>query len=234
MEKIDFETDEGVNRTSVLSYEISGLVPGRFYTVAVYQFVKKEPKIRSLTVNVTTDGKGKKVYPLKGLVGTARGRRVYVDLYEQKGSLKPPKESSEVFNLPSFREEENLTLLDSQYVLYITTPPKKNRDYFNEWNDLTEKEGKYCRCVLHVAAKNTATCNTSHKWGSGACYNPYAVCAKSTKTSVRFCGMRYEWEKIPTEELRAFAELHKMSITAKTTRRELVKMLRFKTSEEVK
>lgn len=248
--KIFFDTKD--EQTSVLSYELDGLDPKKFYTVAIYQIERKMPSISRLTVNTSSESPGKtqEIFKLAGLKGNARGRRIYIDVYEQKGkipsSILKSIESREKFDLVGFREKNNLTLIDSGYILYTGTEyripqkrtgghalsEKEKEAYFKKWSELTKKQKSYCRCVLHVAAKNAASCNENRKWGEGACYNPYAVCAKSTGTSVRFCGMNYEWDKIPTSELHAFAELHKMDTTSKTTRKQLLKMLKAKSKEE--
>lgn len=249
-DKISFNSENG--KAAVLSYNINKLEPKTLYTVAVYQIEKKRPVIRQLSVNVTstTPSKAKKVFGLGELKGDARGRRVYIDVYEQSrevpSSSFPSEKSREDFDLIAFTDANDMTLVDSKHILYTgaeyRVPLKRTRGrplsekekdaYFVEWNNLTKKQKAYCRCVLHVAAENSATCNNEKKWGSGGCFNPYAVCAKSTKTSVRFCGMNYEWSKIPTGELQAFAELHKMKITPRTSRTQLLKMLKEKSVTE--
>lgn len=91
--------------------------------------------------------------------------------------------------------------------------------------DLTEEQGKYCRCVLHVAAKNDEDCNRSKDWGSSKkpskCYNPYAVCAKTVGTTTK-CGDNYIWENIPVEEVEAFAYLKGIKLTGEETPEELI------------
>lgn len=87
---------------------------------------------------------------------------------------------------------------------------------------LNEHQQKYCDCVLDVAAKNSAACNQNHDFGTPGCYNPYAVCAKSTKTSYRHCGENYDWTTLSDEQLRAYAELNNISVPVPFNREQIV------------
>lgn len=103
---------------------------------------------------------------------------------------------------------------------YVRPSSPKNRpskeEYFKDDVALTERQQSYCRCVLHVAAKNPSWCNQERVWGEKrdgkTCYNPYAVCAKSTKTSYRWCGAELDMKNIPDDELVAHAELRRINI----------------------
>ena len=66
---------------------------------------------------------------------------------------------------------------------------------------------KYCRCVLHVAKNNTKECNRTREWGN-KCYNPYAVCATSVKTSTGRAPCKYVFANIPIEEVKAYIDLN--------------------------
>ena len=81
----------------------------------------------------------------------------------------------------------------------------------NHANTLTEPQKKYCRCVLKVAAKQAGACNVDKAWYESRdgvkCYNPYAVCAKSTGTTSRECGKNYSFKDLSDAELTAYAQL---------------------------
>lgn len=107
-------------------------------------------------------------------------------------------------------------------------------DYFRD-SHLSNQEEKYCRCVLHVAAKNSEECNSSKAWGSDHCYNPYAVCAKSTRASSRECGSSYDWEGIPEQEVRAYAQMKGIPLNGTETHTDLLeKIANWKTRKYTK
>lgn len=82
----------------------------------------------------------------------------------------------------------------------------------------------WCRCILHVARRNSSRCNrqikskkTSNQKG---CYNPYAVCSARLKTSLgrgKSCGDYYNYKNIPLDELRAYAELLNIKVSKTST-----------------
>ena len=57
---------------------------------------------------------------------------------------------------------------------------------FKEDNDLSEREKKYCSCLLKVGSK-------------GSAYNKYAVCNKSTGGQNRRCRQNYDMDRMPDE-----------------------------------
>jgi len=84
---------------------------------------------------------------------------------------------------------------------------------------LSDRDTKYCRCVLHVAAK-------------GGAYNPYAVCAHSTKGSVHSCSPYYDFEAMPLPELLAYAGQKGITVTDRSSRESAVLAIRdWKASE---
>ncbi len=94
---------------------------------------------------------------------------------------------------------------------------------------LPEDEKKYCRCVLHVAAKQSDDCNKNKNWGSHNCYNPYAVCAKSTRSSSRRCGENYIFENIPDDHLTSYASLNNIPIPEQYSNQQMLSNIhRFK------
>lgn len=92
--------------------------------------------------------------------------------------------------------------------------------YFKPDHNLTAAQEKYCRCTLHVMSRDLQSgnkdCLSTKDWGPGKdCYNPYSVCAKSTKTSVGRspkCTISYNFSEIPDDELRAYAIVEGVTI----------------------
>lgn len=105
--------------------------------------------------------------------------------------------------------------------------------YFKSDHELTPDQEKYCRCTLHVMAKDLKAgkedCLADKDWGPGkACYNPYSVCAKSTKTSVGRspkCTVSYNFSGIPDEELRAYATVEGVSVPTPYNRATMIRNL---------
>jgi hypothetical protein len=91
---------------------------------------------------------------------------------------------------------------------------------------LNPRQEKYCECVLKVAVKNPGSCDLEKAWfekrDGGTCYNPYAVCAKSTGTSYRHCADNYNWDNLEDNELQAYANLNKISIPETYSRNKLM------------
>ena len=109
-------------------------------------------------------------------------------------------------------------------------PPSNGKaGYFKPDHDLTEGQEKYCRCTLHTMAKQPEDCLAAHNWGPGKpCYNPYSVCAKSTRTSVGRspkCTLNYNYSGIPDDELRAYAIVEGVSVPSPYNRSTMISNL---------
>ena len=94
----------------------------------------------------------------------------------------------------------------------------RKRSYFKRGHTLTEPHEKYCRCVLHVADKQTSECLREKKWNQRVngkqCYNPYSTCTASTKrTGSPECTKNLNLYNIPKNELKALLDIKKMSLT---------------------
>lgn len=94
----------------------------------------------------------------------------------------------------------------------------KKRSYFKRGNKLSEQHQKYCRCVLHVADKQSSECLKGKRWNSSIngkqCYNPFAVCSKSTKRKGSVsCFDNTNLDAVPKSELKAWADLKRMSVS---------------------
>jgi len=92
-------------------------------------------------------------------------------------------------------------------------------EYYDSTTTLTEQEQKYCRAVLHVAAKQDQWCLEGKNWfgknpeTGKTCTNPYAIASKTVPRTTRpDCLLDLKLDNIPEEELEAEASLHKMTI----------------------
>jgi hypothetical protein len=82
----------------------------------------------------------------------------------------------------------------------------------------SEEQVKYCDCVLDVEAR-------------GGAYNPYAVCAKSTGTTYRWCSDQvYDFPAMSLQDLQSYAALHNLP-TAGTREEVLARINEMKARE---
>ncbi len=104
-------------------------------------------------------------------------------------------------------------------------------NYFKKKTKLEKDEKKWCRCVLHVAAKQNQSClqdvnNNAEKTLDGQmCYNPYAVCSKTIGTSSRKCGINYNFKNIPDDELIAYSNMKKIKVPSPYLREKLIQSI---------
>ena len=79
-----------------------------------------------------------------------------------------------------------------------TTEEKKQAYQPGADEFLNDKKQSWCRCVLHVAKKQTNECLKDRLFKKQAkCYNPYAICSKSTKTSTGGKPCAYDFLTVP-------------------------------------
>ncbi len=157
-----------------------------------------------------------------------------VQAFLQDGRIRPSAHRKrQGFNVNTFIKRHELTLVASasfvvenikngmtiEKKIAVAKTPRKTvaGDYFRSDTNLTEQEQKYCRCVLHVAAKQPpGECLSVRDWFSDyngrTCTNPWAVCAKSTGTTSRACGFNYVYGNIPDDELIAYANLSQVNV----------------------
>lgn len=90
--------------------------------------------------------------------------------------------------------------------------------YFWRGAPINERQKAYCRCVLHVGAKNDDACYaTPGALGTGRCYNPYAVCTASVGTQSE-CSAYYAFTPqavrggIRTDEVNAYARMRGLTV----------------------
>jgi hypothetical protein len=102
----------------------------------------------------------------------------------------------------------------------VSGPPQK----------LPPGQEKYCDCVLSVAAKQPTDCLTDKAWyekrDGKTCYNPYAVCAKSTKNSTHECGTYYDYDKLSDEKLLTLAYLDNIRVPVPMERNKLIQNIK--------
>ena len=155
----------------------------------------------------------------------------FVDVYIQDNIIRPAQHTvRKNFGLHNFVKDHNLKLVNRTTFKVgkkILTPVSAGKvssnsvetdrlptttNYFKSDSFLNDKQEAWCRCVLHVAAKQKGACNTEQAWfetrENQRCYNPYSVCSKSVGTSVRTCGENYDFNSISDDELIAYAQLH--------------------------
>lgn len=97
-----------------------------------------------------------------------------------------------------------------------------NNFYFLKDAKISESQKKYCRCVAHVASKNDEWCYIHNAWKKPTgntgrkCYNPYAVCTKTTHRSgagSRECLKYMDLGNMPLSEVKALANLKGVSVS---------------------
>ena len=100
-----------------------------------------------------------------------------------------------------------------------STKKHNPEDYYDNTSTLTNDEQKYCRTVLHVAAKQDDWCLEGKHWQEKnpdtkqVCYNPYSVASNVVPRSTRpDCLVDLKLNNLSPNELKAEANLHKMTI----------------------
>ena len=126
-------------------------------------------------------------------------RKKLVKMYPNKKSIIQKKNRKEL-------ETYSKTLLD--------TPHNEN---YKKHPD-TSIQGRYCRCIAKVAAKNPEWCYKHDAWKNkqrGVCSNPYPICTASTKRKGKVsCGGYYykNLQNMPSAEVRALAAMKGTSV----------------------
>ncbi len=107
---------------------------------------------------------------------------------------------------------------------------KKRSAYYKEPSGMP---ARYCRCLLHVASKQPDWCLKEQAWfqkrNGTKCYNPYALCTKSTRRKgVVHCSEHYALSRLPKAERKAQDLLTARRRKVKKEPTITVKMLRAK------
>jgi hypothetical protein len=190
--------------------------PGALHAVVVYpQSGKAPPVFAAVNVPDADLTKGDTIVPYRGI--TEAGTYA-VDLLLQPRELRGVRED----DLPdALRGAELLCVTE-----FRVGPQVRSRGGVKT----PKEEGEaFCRCVLHVAARQPRGClHGSQRIGrqvnGQTCYNPYAVCTTSTGRPRR-CEDYWTPErlqKLPDDELEAYAALRKIPVPKPFDREELM------------
>ena len=84
--------------------------------------------------------------------------------------------------------------------------------FFLRASKIPPETKKYCSCIMKVAQKQSPACLKHIAAGGNArdiagCYNPYAICGRIKPKGVKGCATLYDFENIPKDHVKAFAEL---------------------------
>lgn len=112
------------------------------------------------------------------------------------------------FKKYNIKSEEGIEILN--FFLMKGGLNKNYKNYFLKNNNLNLKKQKFCRCILHVAEKNSSECNKKKKWNTSKCYNPYTVCANSTKTTTggKSCNYNFLSKDISNNKIKSYKDLN--------------------------
>lgn len=165
-----------------------------------------------LVMNANADLEGDVV--LKYVPPQIEGHHYIYEIYKQKSVMDTTAAKFDRFGPISedFSKSNGLKLVGR--VTILTTKPNesvqrlevkhtiKPNDFMKK-GKLTDGEERYCRCVLHVAAKNREI------------KNPQAICRKSTKNYTDKCNSQYDFHAMPLSELLAYTRLNNISVREK-------------------
>lgn len=117
---------------------------------------------------------------------------------------------------------ENFIEDDNDIVYDIKNDRITNNKIDNYDNDHNGNDNRYCNCVLDVIKKQPKTCLSSKDWFNKrqgkTCYNPWAVCASTTKRSGP---CNYKYEDFDSDTLERYSLLNKVPTKSKS-RKELI------------
>ena len=130
-----------------------------------------------------------------------------LNLYGYNGYIERP--SGPINNKIEFEQVALLSSINFQIGNVEFVPLGAAEPYFKADNDLSDKEKRYCRCVIKVS-------------GKGKVNNPYAVCAKSVKTTSRRCGKNYDFQQFNDDELQGYIKLNKIPLPNYMTRESML------------
>jgi len=120
-------------------------------------------------------------------------------------------ESKGGMNLQEFKKEAKLKF-STKSKLIATLPRKKLEKWCLKQIKTPIKTSNYCECIIKVASKNKELCNKHQKWKrkpyTKGCYNPYAVCTKTTQRHEQIkCDPYYENKKLSKNEIKILNQL---------------------------
>ena len=211
----------------------------KLYTVIILDYNSvKPPYLHLLVTNIPKNDiiQGTVVQPFSKFSPpvTDSPHEYHFYLLEQEQPLNNiPQQLVNNFNLDRFRKKYNLQEVDEVVIEVVHDKNNKKTSWFKP--GLTEKQEKYCSCVLEVAAKQPGACNLEEAWfeqrDDNTSYNPYAVCAKSVGTSFRDCGQYYNYDQLPSQLNKAYANLKGLSTMGLSTKEVIEKIYKWKQDE---
>ncbi len=172
------------------------LPAGGYYTISVFDRSTTPPFVHLLKYNVpANEFSGGVIAQAYIPPNPPTGEHVYDVVV-----LQQPGEFSDDIDLQNFLNTRPTPVASNYF--YVVSPTKWSTESHGKGEHApSEQEAKFCRCVLHVAAK-------------GSAYSPYAVCAKSVGTTYRWCTENvYDFESMADSDLRAYADLHGIDST---------------------
>ena len=176
--------------------------------------------------------------PLRG----SGEHRYVVDLYKQTGPiLDPPVETHRrKFKIGDFVSRNKLQTVATNVIVvdpdtmqfYLRNPSwqisfNPHHRLIKKDAPLSEKEVKFCSCVVDVAVKNPEECNINQHNNPNlpityGCYNPYKVCSSRIGTTSRNCYESYNYDEFSATELHALANLTGVHVDAHTSRESII------------
>jgi len=237
---LPLSSDIKYSKSDLDSLQISWIPTfGMQYTLMMYDIDAPNPEsainspyIHLLVNNITGAdvGSGTEIYSYIPPTPHIGIHRYVIALFQQSGTIGAHRMNNRIrFPLDNYIQQNNLSILDDKVIVldsstnqfYLTSDEHQVTFNFDHPliignTKLSNQEQKYCSCVIDVAVKQPGACNLEKAWfeqrDNHECYNPYAVCAKSTGTSTRQCGKNYNFEQMNEIQLAAFANLNSISI----------------------
>lgn len=206
---------------------------GRLYTIIIYDLDSPYPKVDDmsdvylhlLVVNLPDKGEVVASYVPPSPPEDSPKHRYIIAVYKQKGEINIPVERIRArFNLDQFEIDHDLKRVD-HLLFYVKNNPKTyyktDTTYYgepehSESEQMTKKQKSYCRCILHVAAKNTRENNRKRNWNrKRGNVNPYSVCSSRVKpeSQPHHCFQYHDLNSLPDVELIALADLKRLDIS---------------------
>lgn len=160
----------------------------------------------------------------------------YVEIYRQQSPIPPFRfKKRNNFDLKRYIITHSLEKIAKYYfqsgytnnitdIQTYSTDSKIRKDA-----DLTEQEKKNCSCRLDLAAQQPNACFTDKAWfkerDGKQCYNPYAVCGKSTGTNSKKCDLAYDFANMSDLYLVGYAKLQGIPIPHPYVKKDLLKTI---------
>jgi hypothetical protein len=201
------------------------------HTFVIYDIdAKRSPYIHQLVVNIPghhiTEGDIIFDYTPPNPPINDPNHRYIIAVFLQPHRLKDVRDTSRAgYNLRRLINDNNLQFVDKDvlevdpktYSFFLRSKEDDPLDYLSPLimpgANLSEGEKKYCSCVAKVTAKQSDECLKNQALGRTVggqkCYDPYAVCAASTRHTSKQCGVNYNYDEFPKETARKYGILAK-------------------------